>query len=98
MVWLTYQMTCDILSANKNENLISFFRILNEGGSKMFPVSLQLNFWARQKKVEIELQKSFCQQNTEQKSQLKALCTVLCPMQRSRDERERKVCQAIEKN
>ena len=33
----------------------------------MFPVSLQLSFWGRQKKVEIELQKSFCQQNTEQK-------------------------------
>ena len=52
-------MTCDILSANKNENLISFFRILNEGGSKMFPVSLQLNFWARQKKLKLNCKNHF---------------------------------------
>ena len=46
----------------------------------MFPVSLQLSFWGRQKKVEIELQKSFCQQNTEQKKSIEGImyCIVPC--------------------
>ena len=64
----------------------------------MFPVSLQLNFWARQKKLKLNCKNHFVNRIQNKKSQLKALCTVLCPMQRSRDERERKVCQAIEKN